>query len=67
MVYNPGNQIGKSVRRGGQRPAKDPDGPFLGKSATSTKARSGSSNLDKPRSGRTGNPVRKVNRTIRIP
>jgi hypothetical protein len=38
MVYNPGGQIGKSVQGGGQKPAKDPDGPFLGKSAQSSEA-----------------------------
>jgi hypothetical protein len=31
MVYNPGGQLGKSVEGGGQRPAKQPGGPFLGK------------------------------------
>jgi hypothetical protein len=34
--YNPGGQAGKSVQGGGQRPANDPGGPFLGKSATIT-------------------------------
>jgi hypothetical protein len=67
MVYNPGNQIGKSVRGGGQRPAKDPDGPFLGKSATSKKAGAGSSNVEsrdgekRPKADRSG----KVTRTVR--
>jgi hypothetical protein len=37
MVYNPGGQLGKSVQGGGQRPAKQPGGPFLGKGATSGK------------------------------
>ena len=34
--YNPGGQAGESVQGGGQRPANDPGGPFLGKSATIT-------------------------------
>jgi hypothetical protein len=29
--YNPGGQAGESVRGGGQRPADEPGGPFLGK------------------------------------
>jgi hypothetical protein len=29
--YNPGNQAGKDVQGGGQRPAHEPGGPFLGK------------------------------------
>ena len=44
MIYNPGNQLGKSVKGGGQRPAKQPGGPFLGKGA-----KSGKSNTGKPR------------------
>jgi hypothetical protein len=32
--YNPGNQVGKSVQGGGQRPANKPGGPFLGASAS---------------------------------
>jgi hypothetical protein len=58
MVYNPGGQLGKSVQSGGQRPVKDPKGPFLGKSATSrkpsdsnSKPRSGSTNPAQPRHG----------------
>ena len=31
--YNPGGQAGESVQSGGQRPADQPGGPFLGKSA----------------------------------
>ena len=31
MTYNPGNQSGKGVQSGGQRPTKHPGGPFLGK------------------------------------
>jgi hypothetical protein len=31
--YNPGGQAGKSVQGGGQRPADEPGGPFLGRSA----------------------------------
>jgi hypothetical protein len=38
MVYNPGGQLGKSVLGGGQRPAKQPGGPFLGKGARSGKS-----------------------------
>jgi hypothetical protein len=38
MVYNPGGQLGKSVQGGGQRPAKQPGGPFLGKGAKSRKS-----------------------------
>jgi hypothetical protein len=34
-TYNPGNQAGKPVRGGGQRPADEPGGPFLGKGAGS--------------------------------
>ena len=30
-TYNPGNQAGKTVEGGGQRPADEPGGPFLGK------------------------------------
>jgi hypothetical protein len=52
MVYNPGGQLGKSVQSGGQRPAKDPKGPFLGRSATSRKT---SARNSKPRS-RSVNP-----------
>jgi hypothetical protein len=29
--YNPGSQAGKDVRGGGQRPADEPGGSFLGK------------------------------------
>ncbi len=67
MVYNPGNQIGKSVRGGGQRPAKDVDGPFLGKSATSKKGSAGNSNVanrdgeKRPNVDRSG----KINMTVR--
>jgi hypothetical protein len=31
--YNPGGQAGESVQSGGQRPADEPGGPFLGKAA----------------------------------
>jgi hypothetical protein len=31
--YNPGGQAGESVEGGGQRPADEPGGPSLGKSA----------------------------------
>ncbi len=30
-TYNPGNQAGKDVQGGGQRPADEPGGSFLGK------------------------------------
>jgi hypothetical protein len=46
MIYNPGNQLGKSVKGGGQLPANQPDGPFLGKGA-----KSGKSNTGKPQAG----------------
>jgi hypothetical protein len=39
--YNPGGQAGESVQGGGQRPADEPGGPFLGRSAMSTKDNSG--------------------------
>jgi hypothetical protein len=48
MVYNPGGQLGKSVQGGGQRPAKEPNGPFLGKGATSRKTSPDNSNPDNP-------------------
>lgn len=54
MVYNPGGQKGESVQGGGQRPAKDPNGPFLGKSSNSAKASpgkdsaAGTTNPDQP-------------------
>lgn len=44
MAYNPGGQLGKSVRGAGQRPVKDLKGPFLGKSARSSKASHGNPN-----------------------
>lgn len=40
--YNPGGQAGESVQGGGQRPADQPGGPFLGKSAGNPTARSAS-------------------------
>lgn len=49
MVYNPGGQLGKDVMRAGQRPAKDPRGPFLGKAA---KSRNGSSQTGARKNGR---------------
>jgi hypothetical protein len=51
MIYNPGGQLGKRVQGGGQRPAKGPRGPFLGKSAMSKKACSVKSNIDNPSAG----------------
>jgi hypothetical protein len=63
MVYNPGGQRGKSVRGGGQRPAKDPKGPFLGKSAMGAHAKRstpatkpGASRPDRGKSERRGRP-----------
>jgi hypothetical protein len=41
--YNPGGQAGKGVQGGGQRPADEPGGPFLGRSATSAKEQSDAS------------------------
>jgi hypothetical protein len=55
MVYNPGGQLGRSVQSGGLRPAKDPKGPFLGKSATRNskpRSRSVNPNPGQPRHGR---------------
>jgi hypothetical protein len=54
MVYNPGGQRGKSIRGSGQRPAKDPKGPFLGKSASSSKGSQGNPNPRRSASGQTG-------------
>jgi hypothetical protein len=55
--YNTGGQAGESVQDGGQRPADQPGGPFLGKSAMSTKriAPAGNPNPDNPPPG-CGNP-----------
>ena len=52
MIYNPGGQLGKSVQGGGQRPANQPGGPFLGKGA-----KSGKSNTGNPQPG-SANPSR---------
>jgi hypothetical protein len=49
---NPGGQAGESVQSGGERPADEPGRPFLGRSATSTKARSDAS----PGNPNPGNP-----------
>jgi hypothetical protein len=51
--YNPGGQAGESVRGGGQRPANEPGGPLLGRSATSTKDASG---LGNPNNGKKDTP-----------
>jgi hypothetical protein len=48
-TYNPGNQAGKPVQGGGQRPAGEPGGPFLGKGA-------GSKTPENINSGKTGTP-----------
>jgi hypothetical protein len=53
MIYNPGNQLGKSVQSGGQRPANQPGGPFLGKGATSGKSNTGN---PQPASANPGQP-----------
>lgn len=50
--YNPGGQAGESVQGGGQRPADEPGGPILGKSAKSTKEQSDAS----PGNPNPGNP-----------
>jgi hypothetical protein len=50
--YNRGGRAGESVQGGGQRPADEPGGPFLGKSATKTKERSDAS----PGNPNPGNP-----------
>jgi hypothetical protein len=54
MIYNPGNQLGKSVQDGGQRPAKQPGGPFLGKGATSGKSNTGNPQPASANPGQTG-------------
>jgi hypothetical protein len=59
MVYNPGGQIGKSVEGGGQKPAKDPDGPFLGKAAKSAPTNKDSPPDDPAKAARTKKPGEK--------
>jgi hypothetical protein len=54
MIYNPGNQLGKSVQDGGQRPAKQPGGPFLGKGAMSGKSNTGNPQPASANPGQTG-------------
>jgi len=54
MIYNPGGQLGKSVEGGGQRPAKRPGGPFLGKGATSGKSKTGNPQPGSAKPGQTG-------------
>jgi hypothetical protein len=57
MVYNPGNQLGKSVQSGGQRPAEQPSGPFLGKGVTSGKSKTGNPpQTGSKNPGQTGTP-----------
>jgi hypothetical protein len=56
MIYNPGGQLGKSVQGGGQRPAKQPGGPFLGKGATSGKSNTGNPQPGSAKPGQTGTP-----------
>jgi hypothetical protein len=56
MIYNPGGQLGKSVQSGGQRPAKQPGGPFLGKGATSGKSKTGNVQPGSANPGQTGTP-----------
>ena len=54
MIYNPGGQSGKSVQGGGQRPAKEPGGPFLGKGAKSGKSNTGNPQPGSANPGQTG-------------
>jgi hypothetical protein len=54
MIYNPGNQLGKSVQGGGQRPANQPGGPFLGKGAKSGKSNAGNPQPGSANPGQTG-------------
>jgi hypothetical protein len=54
MIYNPGNQLGKSVTGGGQRPANQPGGPFLGKGAKSGKSNTGNPQAGSANPGQTG-------------
>ena len=53
--YNPGGQAGKRVQGGGQRPADEPGGPFLGRSATNTIEQSAAS-PGNPNPDQTGTP-----------
>lgn len=52
MIYNPGGQLGKKVQEGGQRPAKQPGGPFLGEAAKSTKEENGKAERRRQQGGR---------------
>lgn len=54
MIYNPGGQLGKSVQGGGQRPANQPGGPFLGKGANSGKSNTGNPQAGRANRGQTG-------------
>jgi hypothetical protein len=54
MIYNPGGQLGKSVQGGGQRPANQPGGPFLGKGAKSEKSNTGNPQSGSASPGPTG-------------
>jgi hypothetical protein len=56
MIYNPGGQLGKSVQGGGQRPAKQPGGPFLGKGATSGRSNAGNPEPGSPKPGQSRTP-----------
>jgi hypothetical protein len=56
MIYNPGGQLRKSVQSGGQRHAKQPGGPFLGKGATSGKSKTGNAQAWSASPGQTGTP-----------
>ena len=62
MIYNPGNQLGKSVKSGGQRPANQPGGPFLGKGAKGGKSNTGNPQPGSasPRSDRNARRKRKA-------
>jgi hypothetical protein len=49
--YNPGGQAGESVQGGGQRPADEPGGPFLGRSKENSDAIAGNTNSGNPSLG----------------
>ena len=60
MIYNPGNQLGKSVKGGGQRPANQPGGPFLGKEGRKIEYRQSATRERQPRSDRNARRKRKA-------
>jgi len=56
--YDPGGQAGENVQSSGQRPANEPVGPFLGKSA-------GTPPPGSPNSKQTGTPGGKGKQDVR--